>query len=184
MEVFQVAAMALVLLALAVLIFVGGRPLRPGARVEVGQITGPWPKVSVLVPVTGAAAGLATRLERVAQPGLSRLPGGVCHPGRGGPGHGRHSVALAQFSRGPARARRPGPGLRPEESEPAGRGAIGGPDSRDPGLLRQQPGGLRRLAQGTGGAHRRGERPRSPAVITISLPRSPGSPPWAGPFRF
>ena len=65
MEVFQVAAMALVLLALAVLIFVGGRPLRPGARVEVGQITGPWPKVSVLVPVTGAAAGLARRLERL-----------------------------------------------------------------------------------------------------------------------
>ena len=65
MEVFQVAAMALVLLALAVLIFVGGRPLRPGARVEVGQITGPWPKVSVLVPVTGAAAGLATRLTRL-----------------------------------------------------------------------------------------------------------------------
>ena len=65
MEVFQVAAMALVLLALAVLIFVGGRPLRPGARVEVGQITGPWPKVSVLVPVTGAAAGLATRLAQL-----------------------------------------------------------------------------------------------------------------------
>ena len=65
MEVFQVAAMALVLLALAVLIFVGGRPLRPGARLEVGQITGPWPRVAVLVPVTGAAAGLATRLARL-----------------------------------------------------------------------------------------------------------------------
>ena len=65
MEVFQVAAMALALLALAVLIFVGGRPLRPGARVEVGQITGPWPKVSMLVPVTGAAAGLATRLAQL-----------------------------------------------------------------------------------------------------------------------
>ena len=65
MEVFQVAAMALVLLALAVLIFVGGRPLQPGARVEVGQITGSWPRVAVLVPVTGAAAGLATRLRRL-----------------------------------------------------------------------------------------------------------------------
>ncbi len=54
-------AMVLVLLALAVLIFVGGRPL----RAEAGELAGPWPCVAVLVPVTGAAAGLATRLERL-----------------------------------------------------------------------------------------------------------------------
>jgi ceramide glucosyltransferase len=55
------AAMVLVLLVLAVLIFVGGRPLRAAA----GELAGPWPKVSVLVPATGAAAGLAARLERL-----------------------------------------------------------------------------------------------------------------------
>ena len=55
------AAMVLVLLALAVLIFVGGRPLRAVA----GELAGPWPQVSVLVPVTGAAAGLAARLEQL-----------------------------------------------------------------------------------------------------------------------
>ena len=65
MEVFQVAAMVLMLLALAVLIFVGGRPLRPGARVEVGQITGPWPKVSVLVP-RALGDGLESHLARSA----------------------------------------------------------------------------------------------------------------------
>ena len=54
-------AMLLVLLALAVLIFVGGQPL----RAEVGELAGPWPKVSVLVPVTGAAAGLEVRLQRL-----------------------------------------------------------------------------------------------------------------------
>ncbi len=63
MEAFLVAAMALVLLALAVLIFVGGRALRPGAGGEVGQITEPWPLVAVSVPVTGAAAGLKARLK-------------------------------------------------------------------------------------------------------------------------
>jgi ceramide glucosyltransferase len=53
--------MVLVLLALAILIFVGGRPL----RAEAGELVGPWPRVAVLVPVTGAAAGLATRLSRL-----------------------------------------------------------------------------------------------------------------------
>ncbi len=61
MEGFILAAMVLVLLVLAALIFVGGRPL----RAEVGELAGPWPRVAVLVPVTGAAAGLATRLERL-----------------------------------------------------------------------------------------------------------------------
>ena len=63
MEIFLVAGMVLALLALAVLIFVGGRPLRPGAGMEAGQITGPWPRVAVLLPVTGSAAGLSARLE-------------------------------------------------------------------------------------------------------------------------
>ncbi len=61
MEIFILAAMALVLLALAVLISAGGRSLRPGAAAEASQ-SGPWPRVAVLVPVTGAAAGLAGRL--------------------------------------------------------------------------------------------------------------------------
>ncbi|MCL4500527.1 MAG: glycosyltransferase [Deltaproteobacteria bacterium] len=53
--------MILVLLVLAALIFVGGRPL----RAEVGELAGPWPQVAVLVPVTGAAAGLEERLRRL-----------------------------------------------------------------------------------------------------------------------
>ena len=62
MEVFLMTAMALVLLALAFLIFAGGRRLRPGAAAEVSRLT-EWPRLAVLVPVTGAAAGLAGRLE-------------------------------------------------------------------------------------------------------------------------
>jgi len=62
MEGLILTAMVLVLLVLAGLIFVGGRPLRPGAGAEVGPKTEPWPRVAVLVPVTGAAAGLGERL--------------------------------------------------------------------------------------------------------------------------
>ncbi len=62
MEVFILAAMALVLLGLAYLIFEGGRRLRPGTAAEVSRLTA-WPRLAVLVPVTGAAAGLAGRLE-------------------------------------------------------------------------------------------------------------------------
>ena len=43
MEAFLVAAMALVLLALAVLIFVGGRPLRPGAGGRWAKLPSPGP---------------------------------------------------------------------------------------------------------------------------------------------
>lgn len=61
MEGFILAAMVLVLVALTLLIFVGGRPLR-AAPVD---LAGPWPRVAVLVPVTGAAAGLEARLQRL-----------------------------------------------------------------------------------------------------------------------
>lgn len=58
------AAMAVMLLGLAVLIFVGGRWLRPAAAAEAdSRITAPWPRVAVLVPVTGAPVGLRERLE-------------------------------------------------------------------------------------------------------------------------
>ena len=77
MEGFLVAAMVLVFLALAVLIFVGGRGLRPGAAAAPAPPAGPWPPVALLVPVTGAAAGLKKRLAALLQPGLSRLPGGL-----------------------------------------------------------------------------------------------------------
>lgn len=63
MEGYILAAMVLVLFILAGLIFVGGRSLRAGA--EAGEIIGPWPQLAVLVPVTGAAAGLAARLQRL-----------------------------------------------------------------------------------------------------------------------
>lgn len=62
MEIFILAAMALVLLGLAYLIFEGGRRIRPGSAAEASRLTA-WPQVAVLVPVTGAAAGLAARLE-------------------------------------------------------------------------------------------------------------------------
>lgn len=62
MEVLVLAAMAVVLLALAGLVFVGGRALRPSAVSGASRITGPWPAAAVLVPVTGAAPGLAGRL--------------------------------------------------------------------------------------------------------------------------
>jgi hypothetical protein len=61
MENFLLAAMALVLLALAVLILEGGRRLRLGAAAQVSPLTA-GPRVAVLMPVTGAAAGLAGRL--------------------------------------------------------------------------------------------------------------------------
>jgi cellulose synthase/poly-beta-1,6-N-acetylglucosamine synthase-like glycosyltransferase len=65
MEGLLLTAMALVLLALAGLILVGRRALRPAAGGEgTGGIT-VWPSVAVLVPVTGAAPGLAARLEAV-----------------------------------------------------------------------------------------------------------------------
>ena len=51
--------MVLVLVALTLLIFVGGRPLRAAGV----KLAGPWPRVALLVPVTGAAAGLAARLQ-------------------------------------------------------------------------------------------------------------------------
>ncbi len=58
------AAMALMLSYLSVLIFVGGRPLRSAAAAaEVDRIRGPWPRLALLVPVTGAAAGLEGRLQ-------------------------------------------------------------------------------------------------------------------------
>lgn len=63
MEGFILAAMALVLLVLTVLIFVGGRPLRPGVGTELNEWPGPWPRVALLVPVTGAAPGLRARLK-------------------------------------------------------------------------------------------------------------------------
>jgi ceramide glucosyltransferase len=62
MEVFIIPAMALVLLGLAYLIFAGGRRLRPGTAAEVSRVTA-WPRLALLVPVTGAAAGLKARLE-------------------------------------------------------------------------------------------------------------------------
>ena len=61
MEVFILVAMALVLLAMGVLVFEGGRRLRAGAAAEVSQLPA-GPRVAVLVPVTGAGAGLAGRL--------------------------------------------------------------------------------------------------------------------------
>ena len=46
------------------LIFVGGRPFpSAAAAAEVGRIRGPWPRVALLVPVTGATAGLEGRLQ-------------------------------------------------------------------------------------------------------------------------
>lgn len=62
MEFFLVAAMALTLLALAVLIFVGGRGLWPGPIAALARPRGDWPPLALLVPVTGAAPGLAERL--------------------------------------------------------------------------------------------------------------------------
>jgi cellulose synthase/poly-beta-1,6-N-acetylglucosamine synthase-like glycosyltransferase len=62
MEGFLAATMALVLLGLGVLVFVGGRGLKPGAAAEAGRLTA-WPRVAVLAPVTGAAPGLEARLE-------------------------------------------------------------------------------------------------------------------------
>ena len=62
MEGFLVAAMVLMLLALAVLTLVGGRGLRPATAAALGRPAGPWPPVALLVPVTGAAAGLEARL--------------------------------------------------------------------------------------------------------------------------
>ncbi len=61
MGIFLLAAMGLVSLALAVLIFEGGRRLRRGAAAAVSPLTAD-PPVAVRVPVTGAAAGLAGRL--------------------------------------------------------------------------------------------------------------------------
>jgi ceramide glucosyltransferase len=63
LEGFILAAMALMLLALAVLILVGGRTLRPSAGGEASGRIAVWPAAAVLVPVTGAAPGLAGRLE-------------------------------------------------------------------------------------------------------------------------
>jgi ceramide glucosyltransferase len=63
MAIFLPAAMALTLLALAVLIFVGGRGLRPAAAAALAPPAGPWPPVALLVPVTGAAKGLEERLR-------------------------------------------------------------------------------------------------------------------------
>jgi cellulose synthase/poly-beta-1,6-N-acetylglucosamine synthase-like glycosyltransferase len=63
MEGFLVAAMVLVFLVLVVLIFVGGRAWRPAATDEVSRLTASWPRVAVLVPVTGAAPGLKARLR-------------------------------------------------------------------------------------------------------------------------
>ncbi|MGD0827867.1 MAG: glycosyltransferase [Desulfobaccales bacterium] len=64
MEVFILAAMALMLSYLSVLIFVGGRPLRSAAAAaEVDRIRGPWPRLALLMPLTGAAAGLEGRLQ-------------------------------------------------------------------------------------------------------------------------
>ena len=62
MEVFIMAGMVLVLLVLAILIFAGGRRIRPGTAAEVSRPT-EWPRLAVLAPVTGAAAGLEGRLE-------------------------------------------------------------------------------------------------------------------------
>jgi ceramide glucosyltransferase len=63
MEGFILVAMGMVLLALTLLIFAGGRPL----RAAVADLAGPWPRVAVLVPVTGAAPGLEERLRRLLQ---------------------------------------------------------------------------------------------------------------------
>ncbi len=64
MEYFVAAAMVLMLSYLTVLIYVGGRPLRPAAAAaEVDRLGSPWPRLALLVPVTGAAAGLAGRLQ-------------------------------------------------------------------------------------------------------------------------
>jgi cellulose synthase/poly-beta-1,6-N-acetylglucosamine synthase-like glycosyltransferase len=61
---FIPAAMALMLFGLAMLIFVGGRPLRSAAAAaEVDRMRGLWPRLALLVPVTGAAAGLEGRLQ-------------------------------------------------------------------------------------------------------------------------
>ena len=58
------AAMVLIFSYLSVLIFVGGRPLRSAAAaVEIDHPSGPWPRLALLVPVTGAAAGLEGRLQ-------------------------------------------------------------------------------------------------------------------------
>ncbi len=59
MELLILAGMGLVLLALTSLVVVGGRALRAAPE----DLAGPWPRVAVLTPVTGAAAGLAGRLE-------------------------------------------------------------------------------------------------------------------------
>ncbi len=57
-------AMALMLFILAMLVFVGGRPLRSAAgALEVDCPKGPCPRLALLVPVTGAAAGLEGRLQ-------------------------------------------------------------------------------------------------------------------------
>ena len=58
------AAMVLIFSYLSVLIFVGGRPLRSAAAaLEIDRPSSPWPRLALLVPVTGAAAGLEGRLQ-------------------------------------------------------------------------------------------------------------------------
>lgn len=60
---FILAGMALMLLALVVLIFVGQRALESPTDWETTSRLTVWPSVAVLVPVTGASPGLAGRLE-------------------------------------------------------------------------------------------------------------------------
>ena len=62
MEGFILGAMGLVLLLLAVLVLVGGRALKDIGQGEGAPEPAGWPRLALVVPVTGAAPGLAERL--------------------------------------------------------------------------------------------------------------------------
>jgi ceramide glucosyltransferase len=62
-EVFLLAGMAFVLLAFAGLVRAGSRVLGPEARGQEPEPPQRWPRLALIVPVAGAPAGLAQRLE-------------------------------------------------------------------------------------------------------------------------
>jgi ceramide glucosyltransferase len=62
-EVFLLAGMTLVLLAFFGLVRAGSRVLGPGAERQEPDPPQRWPRLALIVPVAGAPAGLAQRLE-------------------------------------------------------------------------------------------------------------------------
>jgi ceramide glucosyltransferase len=62
-EIFLLAGMTIVLLAFAGLVRAGSRVLAPGAGRQEPEPPQRWPRLALIVPVAGAPAGLAPRLD-------------------------------------------------------------------------------------------------------------------------